>query len=75
MLVAEDDPFIAAELQGVLADEGAEVMGPVPTVRAAMAAIEAGKPDVALLDVNLRDAELGARSPRRCGRQTCPWCW
>ena len=56
VLVAEDDPFIAAELQDLLSEKGAEVMGPVPTVRAAMAAIEAEIPDAAVLDVNLRDA-------------------
>lgn len=56
VLVAEDDPFIAVELQDLLAEHGAEVLGPVPSVRAAMAAIEAGTPDVAVLDVNLRDA-------------------
>ncbi len=56
VLVAEDDPLIAAELHDVLSDHGAEVLGPVPTVRAAMAAIKFETPDVAVLDVNLRDA-------------------
>ena len=56
VLVAEDDPLIAAELHETLSDLGAEVVGPVPTVRAAMAALEAGPPDVAVLDVDLRDA-------------------
>jgi DNA-binding response OmpR family regulator len=56
VLVAEDDPLIAAELQDALSDHGAEVVGPVPTVRAAMAAIKADPPDAAVLDVNLRDA-------------------
>lgn len=54
VLVAEDDPFIAAELQDILAGSGAEILGPVPTVRAAMAVIAAEIPDVAVLDVNLR---------------------
>ena len=56
ILVAEDDPLIAAELQDLLASEGAEVMGPVPTVRAAMAVIGAATLDIAVLDVNLRGA-------------------
>lgn len=55
ILVAEDDPFIAAELHNLLTHEGVVVMGPVPTVKAAMAAIQSGKPDAAVLDVNLRD--------------------
>ena len=56
VLVAEDDPLIAADLHDALAGQGAEVVGPVPTVGAAMAAIEAGAPDIAVLDVNLRNA-------------------
>ena len=56
VLVAEDDPFIAAEMEALLAGIGVEVVGPVPTVRAAMGAIEAVRPDAAVLDVNLRDA-------------------
>jgi DNA-binding response OmpR family regulator len=56
VLVAEDDPLIAAELNDTLCDLGVEVVGPVPTVGAAMAAIESGTPDVAVLDVNLRNS-------------------
>jgi two-component system, response regulator PdtaR len=59
VLVAEDDPFIAAELQDLLSLEGANILGPVPTVRAAMALIESETPDAAVLDVNLRDATSG----------------
>jgi DNA-binding response OmpR family regulator len=56
VLVVEDDPFIAAELHDALALDGARILGPVPSVRAAMAAIEAATPDAAVLDVNLKDA-------------------
>ena len=56
VLVAEDDALIATELQDLLSEEGAEILGPVPTVRSAMAAIGAERPDAAVLDVNLRDA-------------------
>ena len=56
VLVVEDDPLIAAELRDTLADQGADVVGPVPTVRAAIAAIAASAPDIAVLDVNLRNS-------------------
>ncbi len=56
VLIAEDDPFIAAELRDALAREGARVLGPVPTVGAALAAIDDETPDAAVLDVNLRNA-------------------
>ncbi len=70
VLVAEDDPFIADEIRDVLALEGAQVLGPVPTVRAAMAAIAAETPHAAVLDVNLQGRELGARR-RRAARDGC----
>lgn len=54
ILIVEDDPFLALELEQLVADHGAEVVGPVPTVRAAMAALEEVWPDAAVLDVNLR---------------------
>jgi CheY-like chemotaxis protein len=54
VLVVEDDPFVAMDLQDILAAHGAEVLGPVPTVPAALAAIGAERPNAVLLDVNLR---------------------
>lgn len=54
VLVVEDDPFIAMELQDRLADLGAKVVGPVAAVSAALQAIEVTLPDAAVLDVNLR---------------------
>lgn len=54
VLVVEDDPFVAMDLQDILTAHGAEVLGPVPTVPAALAAIGAEHPNAVLLDVNLR---------------------
>jgi two-component system, response regulator PdtaR len=54
LLVVEDDPFIAADLQDLLASAGAAVLGPVPTVRAALASLGTDRPHAALLDLNLR---------------------
>ena len=54
ILVVEDDPFIAMDLQDCLCGLGAEVLGPLPAVRPALEALEAVRPDLAVLDVNLR---------------------
>ena len=54
VLVAEDDYFIAKGLVRHLAQAGAEVVGPVPTVAGALAALEDGGIDAAVLDINLR---------------------
>ena len=52
--MVEDDPLIAMELADLLAAGGAEPVGPAPTVRAALAALAEGRPEVAVLDLNLR---------------------
>ncbi len=54
VLVVEDEPLIAIELQESLAAGGADVLGPVPTVRKALALLERSLPDIAVLDLNLR---------------------
>ena len=53
VLVVEDQFLIADEMRRVIADLGGEVAGPAPNVAAAQALLEAGAPDVALLDINL----------------------
>ena len=55
ILVAEDEYDIADAIAEALAEAGAEVLGPVPTVaRALHLATAPGRLDAALLDVNLR---------------------
>jgi CheY-like chemotaxis protein len=55
VLVVEDEYVIASELARALRNAGAVVVGPVPTVHAALAAIDAEAAlDVAVLDLNLR---------------------
>jgi CheY-like chemotaxis protein len=55
ILIVEDEYFIAADLQEALTAAGAEVLGPLPTVAAATAFIDAeGQIDMAVLDVNLQ---------------------
>ena len=55
LLVVEDEYLIAREVAQALRRAGAAVIGPVPTVDAALDAVSsAGTPDAALLDINLR---------------------
>ena len=54
ILVVEDEYLIADDMRGALLDAGAEVLGPVPTVDAAMSLVAAEpRLDAALLDINL----------------------
>jgi two-component system, response regulator PdtaR len=54
VLVVEDDPLIALDLEEVLRSEGYYVLGPAPSVPAALGLLRYACPDVAVLDVNLR---------------------
>lgn len=53
VLIVEDDYFIATDLASGFADAGFEIVGPVPSVETALAAIEGGPIDGAVLDINL----------------------
>ena len=55
LLVVEDDWFVAAALVQSLEAEGAEVLGPAPSVARALRALEEAEPapDGAVLDINL----------------------
>ena len=55
VLVIEDEYYIADDLRRMLNNAGAVVVGPVPTVRAAHAAVDEGGFDFAVLDLNLHD--------------------
>jgi CheY-like chemotaxis protein len=69
VLVVEDEFLVAEHISFTLENLGYEVVGPVPTVDAAIALIGSEAPDCALLDANLGGkssapiaAELVARS-------------
>ena len=53
ILLVEDDYMIAQDVAGGLEREGAEVVGPAPSVAASLRLIERGGLDAAVLDVNL----------------------
>ena len=58
VLVVEDELMVAMGLELVLADAGYEVVGPLGRLDDALAAARVEEVDFALLDVNLRGAEV-----------------
>jgi DNA-binding response OmpR family regulator len=54
VLIVEDEALLGMELEALLKQDGCEVLGPASTVEWALALIYEGKPDLALLDVNLK---------------------
>lgn len=57
VLLAEDEPLIAMELEDALLDAGAQVVGPFATLPSLLQAVEAGDYDAAILDVRLGRSE------------------
>jgi CheY-like chemotaxis protein len=55
ILVADDEPLIAMVIEDWLTELQCEPVGPVGTVREALALIDANPPDAAILDVRLAD--------------------
>lgn len=55
VLIVEDIYLLATELAQALARDGAEIVGPCPGVEAARSVLETAAPDLAILDVNLRE--------------------
>lgn len=53
ILILEDDPLLALDLEDFFTELGAKVIGPVPSVEQALQAVSSGI-DGAVLDLNLR---------------------
>lgn len=53
LMVVEDDPLIAMDLEDQLASLGFSVVATAHTLRAALSALETRRPDAAIIDVNL----------------------
>jgi DNA-binding NtrC family response regulator len=54
VLVVEDEFLLAMELEGILDRYGCEVLGPASSVERALAALQTDRPEVVVLDVNLK---------------------
>lgn len=74
VLVVEDEYFVALLVEDVLAKIGHAVVGPLATVAAALAALEADRPDAALLDANLR-GECAAPVARKLAADGIPFAF
>jgi len=55
VLIVEDEPLIASEIESILSSAGFDVIGPAGTVRQALALMEQRGCDAAVLDVRLGD--------------------
>lgn len=66
--MVDDDYIVADDVSRALDDQGASVLGPVPSVTEALALLARGdRPDMALLDVKLGE-ELVYPLVSRCKR-------
>jgi len=54
VLIVEDDPFLSLDLEEMIAEAGALVVGRAPSIEAALDLLDKIRPDAALLDLNLR---------------------
>lgn len=72
VLVVEDEYFLADDLEKVLRDNGAEVIGPVGECSDAMRLIQRKGLDVAVLDIKLHD-ELTYSLADELERQAIPF--
>lgn len=53
VMVVEDEYYIAIDAARVLVASGADVIGPYPRTEDALTALARGRPDCAVLDINL----------------------
>jgi CheY-like chemotaxis protein len=58
ILVVEDEPYVALELQATIEAAGGKVVGPVGSVNAALALLETRVVAAAVLDVQLSDRDV-----------------
>jgi len=59
LLLVEDEPFVALDLQMLLTDVGHEVVGVAEDTAEALSLADSEHPEAALVDVKLRDGPTG----------------
>ena len=59
ILIVEDEPLIAMDIEGTLGTHGYAVVGPVGTLAGALEHVEQGGFDAALIDANLDGEPVG----------------
>lgn len=60
LLIVEDEPFIAADLESLTSELGHEVVGVADCKAMALEMARGARPDAALLDLKLRDGFTGS---------------
>lgn len=60
VLVVEDDYLVATRLRDMLAELGCIVIGPAPTVESGERLAAAERPDLGVLDINIRGGNSGS---------------
>ena len=70
VLIVEDDPLLALDLEGTLAELGHRVCGLAHTASEACEAAALHEPDVILMDFNLADGSTGADAAVRIRRSS-----
>ncbi len=68
ILIVEDEMLVACELEAILEDLGHTPVGIAPDMVSAIA-LAAAKPDLALVDLNLRDGLTGPQIGEALGRE------
>jgi DNA-binding response OmpR family regulator len=72
ILVVEDEFLIAMLIERCLLDVGCAILGPAPSIEAALGLIEAERPEGALLDVNL-SGRLSTPVAARLAQERIPY--
>lgn len=72
ILIVEDDTLLATTLAASLIDAGYDVIGPAATEARAIQLAELMRPDLALLDIALRDGGSGLAVARALRLQAIP---
>ena len=64
VLLVEDEPLVAMDVEAILTDQGCEIVGVATSVQSAGVLIDQGGFDVVLLDCNLMGQPVGALAQR-----------
>jgi two-component system, response regulator PdtaR len=72
ILIVEDNVLLAFMVEECLVEAGHSVIGPVPSVTTALAAIKVAEPDLALIDINLEGEGSGIDLARKLSERAIP---
>ena len=64
VLVVEDDGLLSMNIEAALTEAGHRTLGPIAWATEAVELVKATKPDIALVDLSLRDGQVGTALAR-----------